>query len=92
MPLDKKAFAEAVDQACCAVASGSAQYSREEILMLKVGELMLHRGFVESAIDRLSQGAREMGKSGHQIAVLKYDVEELCRRAEDMHNVSWPNK
>jgi len=75
----------------CAVSPGSAQYSREEVLTLKIGELMLHRGFVTSALEKLSKGARPMGKSGMQIAVLADDVRELVRRCEDMHNVAWPN-
>ena len=65
--------------------------SREDVLNLKIGELMLHRGFVTSALEKLSKGARPMGKSGIQIAVLADDVDELLRRCEDMHNVSWPN-
>ncbi len=66
----------------------SAPLTPEEILILKVAELTLHRGFVDTAARVLLRGVRPASKA--QDLVLRADLEELKRRCDDAANVSWP--
>ena len=81
-------------EARCAVSTGSAidaapePLTPEEILTLKVAELTLHRGFVDSATRVLLRGVRPASKA--QDLVLRADLEELKRRCDDAAKVSWP--
>lgn len=68
--------------------SASRVYSTEEVLILKVGQLMLHRGFVESAISSLINGRRTA--SQYQDLVLRSDLDEVIRRCDEMVSVEWP--
>ena len=62
----------------------------EEIYLLKIGELMLMRGFVSSAMESLIAGSRPAGKSAHQELVRSCDIQELDRRINDLLKVEWP--
>lgn len=64
--------------------------NREEILMLKVAELILQRDSMDRAVRSLLSRIRPAGKSGYQAMVLTSDVEELRRRADDSMRVTWP--
>ena len=62
--------------------------TREEILILKIAELTLQSGFVDTAARALLRGVRPASKA--QGLVLRADLEELKRRCDDAAKVSWP--
>ena len=62
--------------------------SREEVLILKVAELVLNRDFVDTAARVLLRGTRPASKV--QDLVLRADLEELKRRCDDAGKVKWP--
>jgi hypothetical protein len=66
------------------------QLSREQVFLLKFGEMVLHRGFVTSAVEALIRGVRPAGKSAFQRMVRLEDLDELVRRTEEMKLVNWP--
>lgn len=74
-------------------ASGEAQnvkpLSHEEVLTLKIAELMLHRDFVNAAARVLLRGVRRA--SAAQDLVIRQDIEELKRRCDDADNIKWPS-
>jgi len=53
----------------------------EEILILKVAEMTLHRGFVDTAVRVLLRGVRPASKA--QDLVIRADLAELKRRCDD---------
>ena len=79
---------DAVGIGCDALVRTPTPLSREEILILKIAELTLNRGFVDTAARALLRGVRPASKA--QDLVLRADLEELKRRCDDAANVSWP--
>lgn len=69
---------------------GERQLSREEVLTLKVGELLLHKSDVQSAATALLKGVRRAGRSGNQALVLVSDLEALSRAVKQAAPVTWP--
>ncbi len=65
-------------------------FTREEILTLKVAQLMLHRGQVENAFKSLAAGVRFTGRQGTQLLILAGDFNELDRHVKESSTVGWP--
>ena len=64
--------------------------THEEILVLKIAELMLHRDSVDRAALSVLRNARKAGRSGAQKLVLTSDLTELDKRCAAAMTVDWP--
>lgn len=64
--------------------------TNEEILILKVGELMLELSQVSRSVTKLIQHSRPVSKSSAQSFVLTSDLDELFSNMRRADEVKWP--
>ncbi len=65
----------------------SETLTREEMLVVKLAEFELCRAPLTRAVERLIESAQRIGKSRHQVAVLRERMDEVAQECDKLNSI-----